>query len=132
MTTKMMWLRVACFLSFGCPGAALLSAQALGSKHPPKGGVQIPGVQHEMSELAPVATFVVKGNPDWMAVGPDAVWVTSSRANQVVRLDAKTNQPGTIVTVARPCSGLAVGFGSLWVPSCGDHALVRVDAKTGR
>src|SRR5882757_9930334 len=112
----MMWLRVACFLSFGCPGAALLFAQAIGSKHPPKSGVQISGVQHEMSELAPVATFLVKGNPDWMAVRPDA----------------KTNQPGTIVTVARPCSGLAVGFGSLWVPSCGNHALVRLDAKTGR
>ena len=127
----MMWLKVVCFLSFGCPAAVLLSAQATGSKYPPK-GVQIPGIQHAMSELTPVATFMVEGDPDWMAVGPGAVWVTSSSVNHVVRLDAKTNQPGTIVTVARPCSGLAVGFGSLWVPSCGDHALVRVDAQTGR
>ena len=66
-----------------------------------------------------------------MAVTEDAVWVTSSSANHVVRLDAKTNQPGAIVTVAKPCSGLAVGFGSLWIPSCGDHAVVRVDAETG-
>jgi virginiamycin B lyase len=132
VTTKMMRLRVACFLSFGYPAAVLVSAPAIGSKHPPEAGVQIPGIQHEMSELAPVATFVVKGDPDWMAVGPGAVWVTSSRVNHVVRLDAKTNQPGTIVTVARPCSGLAVGFGSLWVPSCGDHSLVRVNAQTGR
>ncbi|MGA3228170.1 MAG: hypothetical protein ABSC65_30695 [Acidobacteriaceae bacterium] len=79
MTTKMTWLRVACFLSFGCPAVVLLSAQAIESKHPRKAGVQIPGIQHEMSELAPVATFVVKGDPDWMAVGPGAVWVTSSR-----------------------------------------------------
>ena len=49
----------------------------------------------------------------------------------VVRLDAKTNQPGTIVTVAKPCAGLVVGFGSLWIPSCGDHTVVRVDAETG-
>ena len=94
--------------------------------------MQTPGVQREMAELVPVATFVVEGNPDWMAVTADAVWVTSSKVNQVVRLDAKTNQLGTIVTVARPCSGLTVGFGSLWIPSCGDHTLVRVDAQTGR
>jgi streptogramin lyase len=42
-----------------------------------------------------------------------------------------TNQPGTIITVSQPCSGLAVDFGSLWIPSCGDHTLVRADVKTG-
>jgi hypothetical protein len=51
------------------------------------------------------ATFAVKGSPDWMAVTKDAVWVASSSVNHVVRLDAKTNQPGTIVTVAKPCAG---------------------------
>ena len=66
-----------------------------------------------------------------MAVTKDAVWVASSSVNHVVRLDAKTNQPGTIVTVAKPCAGLVVGFGSLWIPSCGDHTVVRVDAETG-
>ena len=76
------------------------------------------------------ATFAVKGSPDWMAVTKDAVWVASSSVNHVVRLDAKTNQPGTIVTVAKPCAGLVVGFGSLWIPSCGDHTVVRVDAET--
>ena len=43
-----------------------------------------------------------------MAVTKDAVWVASSSVNHVVRLDAKTNQPGTIVTVAKPCAGLVV------------------------
>ena len=61
-----------------------------------------------------------------MAVTKDAVWVASSSVNHVVRLDAKTNQPGTIVTVAKPCAGLVVGFGSLWIPSCGDHTVVRL------
>jgi virginiamycin B lyase len=100
-------------------------------KFPPKTGVQIPGVQHEVAELLPFATFTVEGRPDWMAVTDDAVWVTSSNVNHVVRLDAKTDQPGTIVTVAEPCAGLAVGFGSLWIPSCGDHTVVRVNAETG-
>jgi streptogramin lyase len=66
-----------------------------------------------------------------MALTDDAVWVTSSSANHVVRLDAKSNQPGVIATVSKPCSGLVVDSGSLWIPSCGDHSLVRVDAATG-
>ncbi len=100
-------------------------------KFPPKTGVQTPGVQHDISELSPVATFSVAGHPDWMAVSDGGVWVTSSIANHVVWLDAATNQPGTIVTVAKPCAGLAIGFGSLWIPSCGDHTVLRVDVKTG-
>jgi virginiamycin B lyase len=106
-------------------------ASAQDAKVPAKTGVQTPGVQHDIRELAPVATFPVEGHPDWMAVTDDAVWVTSSSANHVVRLDAKTNTPGTIVTVTKPCAGLALGFGSLWIPSCGSHTVVRVDQETG-
>jgi len=98
---------------------------------PPKTGVQTPSVQHDISELKPIATFAVAGHPDWMAVADGGVWVTSSSANHVVWLDATTNQPGTIVTVNKPCAGLAIAFGSLWIPSCGDRTLVRVNAKTG-
>jgi virginiamycin B lyase len=117
--------------AFGILAAAFLAAQSSKPKLPRKTGVQTPGVRHEMAELVPVTTFAVEGRPDWMAVTEDAVWVASSNVNHVVRLDAKTNQPGTIVTIAEPCSGLVVGFGSLWIPSCGDHAVVRVDAETG-
>lgn len=121
----------ACLSALGILAAALLAAQTAEPKLPLKTGVRTPGVQHAMAELVPAATFAVKGRPDWMAVTEDAVWVTSSNVNQVVRLDAKTNRPGTIVTVAEPCAGLAVGFGNLWIPSCGDHTVVRVDAETG-
>ena len=111
--------------------AASLAAHAAEPKFPKKTGVQSPGIQHDIAELVPVATFAVEGHPDWMAVTDDVVWVTSSSANHVVRLDEKTNKPGTIVTVAKPCAGLALGFGSLWIPSCGDHSIVRVDPETG-
>jgi virginiamycin B lyase len=117
--------------AFWILAAALLAAQTSEPTLPRKTGVHTPGVQHAMVDLIPDATFAVKGHPDWMAVTQDAVWVTSSNVNHVVRLDAKTNQPGTIVTVAEPCAGLAVGFGSLWIPSCGDHTVIRVDAETG-
>lgn len=100
-------------------------------KFPPKTGVQMPGVQHDITELKPVATFAVEGHPDWMAVSDGGVWVTSSSANHVVWLDAKSNQPGTIITVSKPCAGLVIGFGGLWIPSCGDHTVMRADVKTG-
>jgi virginiamycin B lyase len=98
---------------------------------PKKTGVLEPGMQHPMSELTPDAVFPVSGHPDWLAVTDDAVWVTSSSANHVVRLDATTNKPDAVITLEKPCSGLAIGFGSLWIPSCGSRNLVRADPKTG-
>lgn len=99
---------------------------------PPRPGVSTPGVRRSMTDVHPQATFNVDGQPDWMVVTDDSVWVTSSNVNHVVRLDAKTNRPTTIVTIRKPCSGLAAGFGSIWVPSCGAHSLVRFDPKTGK
>ena len=111
-----------------CGAAKAQSAPA----DPPRPGVNTPGVRRSMADLHPQATFNVEGQPDWMVVTDDAVWVTSSNVNHVVRLDARTNRPTTIVTIRKPCSGLAAGFGSLWVPSCGSHSLVRVDPQTGK
>ena len=99
---------------------------------PPRPGVSTPGVRRAMADVHPLATFEVEGSPDWMVISDDAVWVTSASANHVVRLDAKTNRPTTIVTVSKPCSGLAAGFGSIWIPSCGSQQLVRVDPQTGK
>jgi virginiamycin B lyase len=117
-------------ISLAAVTPSLLAGQS--SEYPPKTGVQETRARHEMTELVPLTTFRVEGRPDWMAVTQSAVWVASSNVNHVVRLDAKTNRPGKIVTVAQPCAGLAVGFGSLWIPSCGDHKVVRVDAATGK
>jgi virginiamycin B lyase len=99
---------------------------------PPRPGVTTPGVRRSMADIHPDATFAVEGEPDWMVVTEDAVWVTSSNVNHVVRLDAATNRAGLIVTIDKPCSGLASGFGAIWVPSCGAHALFRVDPQTGK
>ncbi|HZZ14393.1 MAG TPA: hypothetical protein VFE08_00355 [Candidatus Sulfotelmatobacter sp.] len=99
---------------------------------PPRPGVSTPGVRRAMANLHPQATVAVEGQPDWMVVTEDAVWVTSSNVNHVVRLDPATNQVSTIVSIKKPCSGLAAGFGSIWVPSCGAHSLVRIDPQTGK
>ena len=111
--------------------SSLAQAQTV-PRDPPRPGVTTPGVRRSMADVPRLTTFAVEGHPDWMVVTEDAVWVTSSSVNHVVRLDATTNLPGTIVTIKEPCSGLAYGFGSLWVPSCGAHSLVRVDPKTGK
>jgi virginiamycin B lyase len=98
---------------------------------PKKLGVATAGVQRSIEDLPKAATFTVKGQPDWMAVTEDSVWVSSADVNRVTRLDARTNAVGTVVEVNNPCSGLVADAGGLWVPSCGDHSLVRVDAETG-
>jgi virginiamycin B lyase len=110
-------------------GTIPLGAQTT-AQFPKATGVGKAAVQRPMTSLHPLATFRVGGNPDWMALTADSVWVTSSSTNSVTRLNAVTNQVGESVTVAKPCSGLAIGFGSLWVPSCADHNLVRVDLET--
>src|SRR5258708_34761813 len=99
---------------------------------PARPGVTTPGVRRAMADFHPQATFAVEGEPDWMVVTEDAVWVTSSNVNHVVQWDPTANRAGAVVTILKPCSGLAAGFGSIWVPSCGAHSLVRVDPQTGK
>jgi virginiamycin B lyase len=113
-------------------GLAIEGAVGQAAGFPKRTGVQTPGVQRAMEQLPKAATIDLKGAPDWLTATSNAVWVTSEETDSVVRLDAATNQPGTQVTVHKPCSGLAVGFGSLWIPSCGDHSVVRVDAESGK
>ena len=85
-----------------------------------------------VADFKPDHTFHVGGDPDWMAVADDAVWVSISSDNEVVQLKANENVIGFTALVPDPCSGLVAAFGSLWVPSCGEHILVRVDLNTGK
>lgn len=84
-----------------------------------------------MKTLHAEALFAVGGDPDWMAVADDAVWVAQPHLGRVTQLNASTNTVGKTVPVDTPCSGLIAGYGSLWIPSCGSHALVRADLRTG-
>jgi virginiamycin B lyase len=85
-----------------------------------------------MSQLQPAATLTLGGDPDWMAVAEDAVWVSISSLNRVTRLRAATNKADSSVTAHDPCSGLVAGFGSIWIPSCGDHSLIRANLRTAQ
>src|SRR3954452_2769217 len=110
---------------------SMSQAGAQGAHLSEKMGVQKAGVQHKLSELTPTTTFRLGGDPDWMAVTEDGIWVSISGLNRVVHLGAATNRAGTQVDVADPCSGLVAAFGSIWIPSCKEHKLIRADAKTG-
>ncbi len=105
-----------------------LAATALGAAH--ADGPQLKAVQHPMSELHPLAKFSIPGSPDWVAIG-DSVWISNNPKNNISQLDAKTNQVGAVIAVAKtPCSGLAIAFDSVWVPICSDGSVERVDAKS--
>lgn len=130
----MLGLRVHCWTIQSLAASLLLASIPAFSQQvefPRKTGVQDPAIQHTMDELPKSATIVVKGDPDWLAITSDAMWITSDDVDHVSQIDPKTNRVSTTVTVHKPCSGLAAGFGSVWIPSCGDHALIRIDARTG-
>ena len=91
----------------------------------------VPGVVREIATLKPQTVYPVAGSPDWSVITPEATWVASARANQVVQLRAGDGQVGLIVDVNRPCAGLTAGFGSIWSPSCKDKKLMRIDPVTG-
>ncbi len=136
-TSVRWWMAMVVVLTTATGLTATMTAARLSIGQPPGAEQEfpaktgLPGVQRPVEALAPTEEFAVEGQPDWMAVTPDGVWVTSSSANQVVRLNSRTNTVDRVVTVAKPCSGLATGFGGLWIPSCGEHKLVEVNEDTG-
>jgi virginiamycin B lyase len=94
----------------------------------------VKGVQAPLSELQRTATFDLGGDPDWLAISNDAVWVTNDKLKAVQRIDPRTNKlVARIQFPSEPCSGLTFAFGTLWVPLCGQPAkLARVDPATNQ
>ncbi|HET9790750.1 MAG TPA: hypothetical protein VFR08_05560 [Candidatus Angelobacter sp.] len=120
-------------ITFGLVAAiALLEAQQPSNVPVVKATGAQSAVRREMAELKPDAAFDVGGDPDWMAVSKDAVWVTISSKNEVRQLRAGDNTAGLSIKVKEPCSGLVAAYGSLWIPSCGSHNLVRASLTTGK
>ncbi len=112
--------------------AGIIEAQQPASPPTAKATGAQTGVRKNMAQLTPVATFEVGGDPDWMALTGDSVWVTIASKDQVKQLRAKDNAVGFIVSVKEPCSGLVAAYGSLWIPSCGSRNLARVSLATGK
>jgi virginiamycin B lyase len=106
-------------------------AQAPGADAAQKPGV--PGVQHPMSAIVPDAEYAIKGgNPDWLAIGEDQVWVNSKPTDFVFRMNPATNEVVATVPVPKPCSGLMIAAGTLWSPSCEENVIYRIDVATNK
>src|SRR6266481_3716754 len=97
---------------------------------PPMTGV--PGVQHLMSSIIPDAEYPINGNPDWLAIGEDQVWVNSKPTDFVFRMDPKNSEIVAAVRVPKPCSGLMIAAGTLWSPSCEENVIYRIDVATNK
>jgi virginiamycin B lyase len=94
----------------------------------PKPGIK--EVQVSYTSIRPSVTIKIGGTADWVLVTENAVWVASTKPNDIVRIDPATNKILARVRIpGEACSGLAFGFDSLWVPICGSKpALVRINA----
>ena len=90
------------------------------------------GVQHPISNIIPDAEYAIEGNPDWLAIGEDQVWVNSKPTDFVFRMDPATNKVVARVPVPKPCSGLMIAAGTLWSPSCEENVIYRIDVATNK
>lgn len=128
---KRTFLLLACCLCLGAIGCRKPSKPAEKKAESSPGILEL---QVPLTSLRPSATIELGGNPDWMAITDNAVWVSNSKLKSVQRINSKTNT--VVVTIkfpAPPCSGLTFGFGSLWVPLCGTPpTLARVSMRTNR
>ncbi len=83
----------------------------------------------DVSVSAPIE--VGKG-PLRLAVGQDAVWVTSGAEGTLSRIDPETRKEvGQPLRLGAGVSGVAVGQGSVWVSSPRRGQVLRIDPATG-
>jgi len=86
--------------------------------------------QLPISKVVPDAEYAIPGNPDWLAMGEDMVWVNSKPTDYVFRMDPLTNRVVAQVPVKKPCSGLIIAAGTLWSPSCEENVIYRISVDT--
>jgi YVTN family beta-propeller protein len=67
--------------------------------------------------------------PDQVAYGDDAVWVTSTKGNAVLRIDPATSKVETIPVGNGP-SGIAFGADRVWVANSQDGTISAIDPQT--
>src|SRR5882724_3692119 len=89
-------------------------------------------VQVPFASLKPIATFDLGGDPDWLAISANAIWVANDKLKSVQRIDPRTNKLAAKIEFPdEPCSDLTFAFDTLWVPLCGKPAtLARIDPAT--
>ena len=88
-----------------------------------------PPLRLDAGDLKPDATVDAGGERHFLAAA-DAMWIASTAAGTLARIDPKTNTVTHTVTLGgSPCGPMTFAFGSIWVPLCG-KGVARVDPKT--
>jgi virginiamycin B lyase len=124
-----LWIVFLCTLAFAQPPAVPTKRP----NRPPKPGIKTPGVVRPITTITPTHVFKIEKVPDWVAVGPDAIWFSRRPDSTLNRLDAAKNEiVATIPIGKRQCSGMVYGFDSMWLPHCGEDTLYRVDVKQNK
>jgi YVTN family beta-propeller protein len=78
-----------------------------------------------------VATIPVGGQPNWIAIGEDAVWAENTDDGTVSRIDPATNEVTGTFEVGRGPVYLAGQDGLLWVANGLAKSVSVLDAATG-
>jgi YVTN family beta-propeller protein len=105
--------------------------------------VALSGNGHKRIRLVSDAVGVLRGGrladqghigvaPSALAVGAGAIWIASSDANSVSRLDAKTLGVRQTIPVGDGPSGVAVGGGAVWVANGLDGTVSRIDPRANK
>lgn len=76
-----------------------------------------------------VATLRIAGEPDFMAVDGDAVWVNVW--GKIQKFRRTSAEPILTVVTPQPCGAPVIAFSSLWTADCKELALYRIDRQTG-
>jgi peptide/nickel transport system substrate-binding protein len=77
------------------------------------------------------ASIPVRAAPTGVAVGYGAVWMTSSVAGTVSRIDIATHSVTPIPVGVDP-TGIAVGAGGVWVANSGSSSVSKIDPQVER
>src|SRR5260370_17165015 len=90
-------------------------------------------VQHPIADLPITAKISIPGSPDWVGIGPNAVWISNAGRNSLARIDpAKNTVAKTVPVGRRPCSGLAIGFSAVLAPSFEDTSVTRLQPLSNK
>ena len=78
-----------------------------------------------------IATVPLEGRPSALAVSRDAVWVTDSAGDRLLRVSREPLEVEESFPVGDGPVAVAVGAGAVWTANASDGTVSRVDPATG-
>jgi len=85
-----------------------------------------------MTESQPFERFVDADESSRMTVGEGSLWLTSTKTDELIRVDPNSLEVELRVKVGASPMGVAYGAGSIWVANSAAGTVMRIDPKNGR